>query len=441
MIDRSQQEANPDSQYCGPRLQHMESSSYKNHGEESWLLVLDPVPIRLSLPLPFQRTQPFCFQAIPRSFAKAPRSGSAPLSATRPSNRDDYGVLVHERPLTIATSRPWCNNWQGTRILRDPGKQRRGPRCIRILSGHREPFDDVPGYTPTRSESQVVPGSSVPTLDRSRVARVTHLHRMVGSIGSERPAVSDWASALSWGRDEADLVHELQAGSETAFDWLVTHYHGPVYNLILGMLGDTSDAADGTQEVFLKAFRGIRNFRQGSSLKTWLYRIAIREALNHKRWFKRHVQKNVSIDAEPEEGQAKIEVEDLGATPFEQLAALEIQVAVHGALQQIPDVFRSAVILRDLEGLSYEEVAEVLECSVGTVKSRILRGRRALKEILEPLLGGHQIRGCHPPTYSHGNVSEAQPSPFGDAFSAARRITVSSQCTSPRASSTGKGVQ
>jgi RNA polymerase sigma-70 factor (ECF subfamily) len=160
-----------------------------------------------------------------------------------------------------------------------------------------------------------------------------------------------------------------------------------VYNLILSMLGDVSDAADGTQEVFLKAFRGIRHFRQGSSLKTWLYRIALREALNHKRWFKRHNQKNVSIDAEPEEGHSSIEIEDLGATPFEQLAAREIQVAVHEALQQIPEVFRGAVILRDLEGLSYEEIAEVLECSVGTVKSRILRGRRALRELLEPLLG------------------------------------------------------
>ena len=199
--------------------------------------------------------------------------------------------------------------------------------------------------------------------------------------------MSDWASALSWGRDEADLVTELQAGSETAFDWLVTHYHGPVFNLILGMLGDTADSADAAQEVFLKAFKGIRHFRQGSSLKTWLYRIAIREALNHRRWFKRHLQKNVSIDAEPEEGFAQIDVEDLSATPFDQLAAQEIQVAVQGALQQVPDVFRSAVILRDLEGLSYEEVAEVLEVSVGTVKSRILRGRRALKEILEPLLG------------------------------------------------------
>src|ERR1700738_2212363 len=126
----------------------------------------------------------------------------------------------------------------------------------------------------------------------------------------EGPSVSDWPSALSWGRDESELVTELQAGSETAFDWLVTHYHGPVYNLILSMLGDTSGAADGTQEVFLKAFRGIRWFRQGSSLKTWLYRIAIREALNHKRWFKRHLQKNVSIDAEPD-GHSAIEIEDL----------------------------------------------------------------------------------------------------------------------------------
>jgi RNA polymerase sigma-70 factor (ECF subfamily) len=202
----------------------------------------------------------------------------------------------------------------------------------------------------------------------------------------ERPALSDWASAVSWGADETRLVTELQAGSETAFDWLVTHYHGPVYNLILSMLGDVADAADGTQEVFLKAFRGIRSFRQGSSLKTWLYRIAIREALNHKRWFKRHLQKNVSIDAEPDEGHIAIEIEDLAATPFEQFAAHEIQAAVQNALQQIPEVFRGAVILRDLEGLSYDEVAEVLECSVGTIKSRILRGRRALKDLLEPLL-------------------------------------------------------
>jgi RNA polymerase sigma-70 factor, ECF subfamily len=222
----------------------------------------------------------------------------------------------------------------------------------------------------------------------STVARSRSLGQEGSSFAGEpeRRAVSDWATALSWGRDETELVTELQAGSETAFDWLVTYYHGPVYNLILSMLGDVSDAADSTQEVFLKAFRGIRTFRQGSSLKTWLYRIAIREALNHRRWFKRHLQRNVSIDVEPEEGHASIDVEDLGPTPFEQLATHEIQSAVQNALSQVPEVFRSAVILRDLEGLSYEEIAEVLECSVGTVKSRILRGRRALKDLLEPLL-------------------------------------------------------
>jgi RNA polymerase sigma-70 factor, ECF subfamily len=223
--------------------------------------------------------------------------------------------------------------------------------------------------------------------------------------------VSDWASALSWGRDESQLVTELQAGSESAFDWLVTHYHGPVYNLILGMLGDAADAADAAQEVFLKSFKGIRNFRQGSSLKTWLYRIAIREALNHRRWFKRHLQKNISIDAEPEEGAAHIEIEDLAATPFDQLAAHEIQDTVQSALQQVAEVFRSAVILRDLEGLSYEEVAEVLDCSVGTVKSRILRGRRALKEILEPLLGENEFVRRRETATTANIAARSSPSP------------------------------
>jgi RNA polymerase sigma-70 factor (ECF subfamily) len=249
--------------------------------------------------------------------------------------------------------------------------------------------------------------------------------------------VSDWASALSWGRDESELVTELQAGSETAFDWLVTHYHGPVYNLILGMLGDTSDAADSAQEVFLKAFKGIRSFRQGSSLKTWLYRIAIREALNHRRWFKRHLQKNISLDAEPAEGCAPMDIEDLSATPFDLLAAHEIQVAVQGALQQVPDVFRSAVILRDLEGLSYEEVAEVLDCSVGTVKSRILRGRRALREMLEPILGDRQpaTENVTEPVRHGGNGSVAG-NVMASASAASSSITAPAQTNLEVASKT-----
>jgi RNA polymerase sigma-70 factor (ECF subfamily) len=155
-------------------------------------------------------------------------------------------------------------------------------------------------------------------------------------------------------------------------------------------------------------------------LKTWLYRIALREALNHKRWFKRHNQKNVSIDAEPEEGHNAIEIEDLGATPFEQLAAREIQIAVHEALQEIPEVFRGAVILRDLEGLSYEEVAEVLECSAGTVKSRILRGRRALRELLEPLLSDGERETAREVNTSHEHGAHSESQDSGGMWRAAR---------------------
>jgi len=198
--------------------------------------------------------------------------------------------------------------------------------------------------------------------------------------------MSDLAQILPWGRDEAGLVTELQAGSDSAFDWLVTYYHAGVYNLVYGILSDSADAADVTQEVFLRAFRGIHGFRQGSSLKTWLYRISVRQALNYRRWCWRHHRQQVSIDAEVEGKNPALDLKDLEATPLEQVEAAEMQSVVRRALAQVPDVFRSAVILRDLEGLSYEEVAEVLEVSVGTVKSRILRGRRILREILDPVL-------------------------------------------------------
>ena len=207
---------------------------------------------------------------------------------------------------------------------------------------------------------------------------------MVGRSG-EAAGVSELARVLSWSGDEAELVTELRSGSDAAFDWLVTHYHGPVYGLVAGMLSDSSEAADVTQEVFLKAYRGIRGFRQGSSLKTWLYRIAVRETSNHRRWLWRHLRLQSSLDDTAEAG-TLMDLRDDGLSPFEELASREIQDAVRAALGALSEVFRTPVILRDLEGLSYEEVAEVLDISVGTVKSRILRGRRALREQLEPVL-------------------------------------------------------
>jgi len=204
--------------------------------------------------------------------------------------------------------------------------------------------------------------------------------------------VSDLAQVLSWPQDEAELLAELRGGSESAFDWLVTHYHGPVFSLVAGMISDPADAADITQEVFLKAFRGIGKFRGGSSLKTWLYRIAMREASNARRWWWRHHRQQASLDSE-EENHAMLELADRGESPLERFASGEVQQIVRSALQQIPAVFRGAVILRDLEGLGYEEIAEVLDVSVGTVKSRILRGRQALRLILAPVFE-RPVRGA-----------------------------------------------
>lgn len=200
--------------------------------------------------------------------------------------------------------------------------------------------------------------------------------------------MAELASALPWGQNETAFVADLQAGSEEAFDWLVTHYQAPVFNLAYGILGDAADAADVTQEVFLKAFRGIRRFGHRSSLKTWLYRIAVREALNHRRWCWRHLRGQMSLESR-EPDSPPIEVADDGVGPFDRLVSREAQELVRRALAAVPAVFRGAVVLRDIEGMSYEDIAEVLDVSVGTVKSRILRGRRALRQAVGELLSGN----------------------------------------------------
>jgi RNA polymerase sigma-70 factor, ECF subfamily len=203
-------------------------------------------------------------------------------------------------------------------------------------------------------------------------------------------SVSESTRAMAPGRAEAELVSEVQAGSNQAFDALVTHYHRMIYNLTLRILGDAGDAADVTQEVFLKAFRGIQGFRGSSSIRTWLYRIALREASNHRRWRWRHRRNETSME---QPGVGELRAEEAGpGSPFHQFAAREVQAMVRRGLRGVPEPFRSALVLRDLEGLSYEELAEVLEVPVGTVKSRILRGRRALREILRPMLEGREAR-------------------------------------------------
>lgn len=200
--------------------------------------------------------------------------------------------------------------------------------------------------------------------------------------------LGDLASAIGARDLEAAVVAELKAGSEDAYAWLIGEFHQPIYSLVYRILTDPADAADTTQEVFLKVFRGMKHFNGQSSLKTWIYRIAVHEASNRRRWWFRHKARETSM--EPMENEAvqgsgfalKETLVDEAESPFESAAHEEVRAHVEQELRNIPEPYRSTVILRDLEEMSYEEIAEVLEISLGTVKSRLTRGRDALRRRL-----------------------------------------------------------
>jgi RNA polymerase sigma-70 factor (ECF subfamily) len=183
--------------------------------------------------------------------------------------------------------------------------------------------------------------------------------------------------------EDIRLVELLRAGSGPAYEDLITRFQQPVYALALRLLDDPSEASDVVQEVFLKVFRNIGNFRGQSTLKTWIYRITVNEAHNARRWFFRHRRREVELDKDPEETRNWKEIlPDNGRSPFDVVLDGEQHAAIEAALEKINPIFREAVVLRDITDLSYEEVAEVLGVSLGTVKSRILRGREALREEL-----------------------------------------------------------
>jgi RNA polymerase sigma-70 factor (ECF subfamily) len=183
--------------------------------------------------------------------------------------------------------------------------------------------------------------------------------------------------------EDRALIVALQDGKEDAYEALILRFQQPVYNLVCRLLTDSTDAADIVQEVFLKIFRNIRTFRGNSSLKTWIYRIAVNEAHNHRRWFSRHHRQEVVLAKDETTRSYEDNLPDPGRTPFDLTLDHETRALVEEALAKLNPNFRDAVVLRDIEDLSYEEIAVVLELSLGTVKSRILRGREALRKILE----------------------------------------------------------
>lgn len=182
---------------------------------------------------------------------------------------------------------------------------------------------------------------------------------------------------------DLSLVDGLRRGAESAYEQLLTTYQQPVYNLVCRLLSDPNDAADTVQDVFLKVFRKIGSFRGESSLKTWIYRIAVNEAQNRRRWFWRHRRQEVELEPVSEDLRPADEYfADRGTSPFEMAASTEALAIIESALADLSPQFRTAVVLRDVEDLSYEEIAQVLEINIGTVKSRILRGREALRQVL-----------------------------------------------------------
>lgn len=186
--------------------------------------------------------------------------------------------------------------------------------------------------------------------------------------------------ALRLNDADSELLGRLRQKCSEAFDELIDTYQGPVFGFVYRLLEDPSEAPDVTQEVFLKVYRKLDEFRGECTLKTWIYRIAIHEASNRRRWFSRHRRHEKPMEGPCEDGASQWEnVVDRRDTPYEALHRREQMELIAQTLRSVDERLRVAVVLRDIEGLSYNEIAETLQISLGTVKSRILRGREALK--------------------------------------------------------------
>ncbi len=199
------------------------------------------------------------------------------------------------------------------------------------------------------------------------------------SLNLNASLTSEQQAALE---DQA-LISALQRAEADAYETLIRRFQTPVYNLAWRLLDDPADAGDVVQEVFLKVFRSVDNFRGESSLRTWIYRIAVNESHNRRRWLFRHRKGETAIDdVYASEDNREAPIVDNNETPFDFTMNREAQLLLEEGLAAISPAFRAVLVLREVEELSYEEIATILEISMGTVKSRIVRGREALRHYL-----------------------------------------------------------
>jgi RNA polymerase sigma-70 factor (ECF subfamily) len=183
------------------------------------------------------------------------------------------------------------------------------------------------------------------------------------------------------------LVERVQRGDKKAFELLVSKYQRKLMRLVSRLVYDQAEAEDVVQEAFIKAYRALPNFRGESAFYTWLYRIGINTAKNHLVTQGRKAPTSTDADVDEAEGFADADgLKDIN-TPESLLLSKQIAQTVNAAMHALPEELRNAITLREIEGLSYDEIAEVMLCPIGTVRSRIFRAREAIAEKLRPLLG------------------------------------------------------
>ncbi len=207
------------------------------------------------------------------------------------------------------------------------------------------------------------------TIDRDEIGSVA----LTGASVSARTAV------------EEEFIEKLKNGDAAAFDTLVTRYASDIYALLFRLTENAEEADDLTQETFLSVLKAVKKFRGEADLKTWLFRIAINESRNRHRWWQRRRRRQtISLDAPCGIGETPLSetVSSLSANPEQEILRREREKMLLEALNNLPDIFREAIILCDIEGFSYEEIAQTLELNIGTVKSRIARGRSELRKKL-----------------------------------------------------------
>jgi RNA polymerase sigma-70 factor, ECF subfamily len=207
------------------------------------------------------------------------------------------------------------------------------------------------------------------------------------SFDDEKMGAAEVSSKSAYVNVELPVfIEKLKAGDTAAFDTLIDRYSPDIFALLYRLTENAEEASDLTQETFLRAFRSIKSFRGDSELKTWLFRIAINESRNRFRWWKRR-KRDLTISLDATIGDTDLTISDSLAdrsqSPEESALTTEREYALKAALMDIRDVYREAIVLCDIEGMSYEETAAALGIGLGTVKSRISRGREELRRRLK----------------------------------------------------------